>query len=67
LYNEDFRNMVQREAGDKTWNIGVVFSGGNTTIEAITKIFAEVPEDRAERQEGVLGRDGRRVAENVAG
>ncbi|CAI9636598.1 hypothetical protein GT037_003770 [Alternaria burnsii] len=67
LYNEDFRNMVQREAADKTWNIGVVFSGGNTTIEAITKIFAEVPENRAERQEGVLGRDGRRVAENVAG
>ncbi|KAI4628860.1 hypothetical protein J4E83_003413 [Alternaria metachromatica] len=67
LYNEDFRNMVEREAGDKGWNIGVVFSGGNTTIEAITKIFAEVPEERAQRQEGVLGKDGRRVAENVAG
>jgi threonine dehydratase len=67
LYNEDFRRMVQREAGDKGWNIGVVFSGGNTTIEAITKIFAEVPEKQAERQEGVLGQDGRRVAENVAG
>ncbi|KAI4688616.1 uncharacterized protein J4E84_004546 [Alternaria hordeiaustralica] len=67
LYNEDFRKMVEREAGDKGWNIGVVFSGGNTTIEAITKIFAEVPEERAQRQEGVLGKDGRRVAENVAG
>ncbi|KAH6875740.1 pyridoxal-phosphate dependent enzyme-domain-containing protein [Alternaria rosae] len=67
LYNEDFRKMVEREAGDKGWNIGVVFSGGNTTIEAITKIFAEVPEERAERQEGVLGKDGQRVAENVAG
>jgi len=67
LYNEDFRRMVEREAGDKGWNIGVVFSGGNTTIEAITKIFAEVPEERAQRQEGVLGKDGRRVAENVAG
>ncbi|KAI4630767.1 hypothetical protein J4E80_001705 [Alternaria sp. BMP 0032] len=66
-YNEDFRKMVEREAGDKGWNIGVVFSGGNTTIEAITKIFAEVPEERAQRQEGVLGKDGRRVAENVAG
>ncbi|KAI4936941.1 uncharacterized protein J4E92_001666 [Alternaria infectoria] len=67
LYNEDFRKMVEREAGDKGWNIGVVFSGGNTTIEAITKIFAEVPEERAQRQEGVLGKDGRRVVENVAG
>ncbi|KAI4665952.1 uncharacterized protein J4E78_003417 [Alternaria triticimaculans] len=67
LFNEDFRKMVEREAGEKGWNIGVVFSGGNTTIEAITKIFTEVPEERAQRQEGVLGKDGRRVAENVAG
>ncbi|KAG9190918.1 threonine dehydratase [Alternaria panax] len=67
LYNEDFRNMVQREAGHKTWNIAVVLSGGNTTIEAITNIFAEVPQDKAERHEGVLGADGTRVAENVAG
>ncbi|EFQ94009.1 hypothetical protein CFE70_002546 [Pyrenophora teres f. teres 0-1] len=67
LYNEDFRNMVQREAGDEGWNVGVVFSGGNTTIEAITKIFAGVADEKAERQEGVLGRDGTRMAENVAG
>jgi threonine dehydratase len=67
LYNEDFRKMVEREAGEKGWNIGVVFSGGNTTIEAITKIFADVPEEKAERQEGVVGGDGRKVAENVAG
>ena len=67
LYNEDFRKMVEREAGPEGWNIGVIFSGGNTTIEAITKIFAEVSEEKAEREEGVLGRDGRREAENVAG
>ncbi|KAL1797632.1 hypothetical protein ACET3X_004238 [Alternaria dauci] len=67
LYNEDFRSMVQREAGDRTWSIAVVLSGGNTTIEAITSIFAEASKDKAERQEGVLGMDGRRVAENVAG
>lgn len=40
LYNEDFRKMVEREAGEEGWNIGVVFSGGNTTVEAIAKIFA---------------------------
>jgi threonine dehydratase len=67
LYNEEFRNMVEREAGEKGWNIGVVFSGGNTTIEAITKTFADVPGEKAERQEGVVGMDGKRVAENVAG
>jgi threonine dehydratase len=67
LYNEDFRKMVEREAGEKGWNIGVIFSGGNTTIEAITKIFADIPAEKAERQQGVVGADGRRVAENVAG
>ncbi|KAF2729633.1 tryptophan synthase beta subunit-like PLP-dependent enzyme [Polyplosphaeria fusca] len=67
LYNEDFRSMVEKEAGDEGWNIGVVFSGGNTTIEAIMKIFASVPENQAERQEGTISKDGSRVAENVAG
>lgn len=67
LYNEDFRNLIEKEAGAEGWNIGIVFSGGNTTIEAITKIFADVPEAKAERQEGVVGSDGRRVAENIAG
>lgn len=67
LFNEDFRKMVQKEAGEEGWNVGVVFSGGNTTIEAITKIFAEVPEERAERAEGVVGMDGKREVENVAG
>lgn len=68
LYNEDFRRMVEREAGEEGWNVGVVFSGGNTTIEAIMKIFAEsAGEDKLQREEGVLGQDGRREVENVAG
>jgi threonine dehydratase len=67
LYNEDFRKMVEKEAGEAGWNIGVVFSGGNTTIEAITKIFASVPEEKAERAEGTVGKDGSKVVENVAG
>jgi threonine dehydratase len=40
LYNEEFRRLVEREAGEKGWNIGVIFSGGNTTVEAIAKLFA---------------------------
>ncbi|KAF1833458.1 tryptophan synthase beta subunit-like PLP-dependent enzyme [Decorospora gaudefroyi] len=67
LYNEEFRQMVEKEGGAKGWNVGVVFSGGNTTIEAIMKIFGDVEESKKEREEGVLGRDGSRVAENVAG
>lgn len=60
--------MVEQEAGEEGWNIGVIFSGGNTTIEAITKIFAEdAPEGHKEREEGKIGKDGKRVAENVAG
>jgi threonine dehydratase len=68
LYNEEFRKMVEREAGEEGWNVGVVFSGGNTTIEAIMKIFSEdVSEEKMEREQGAIGRDGRREVENVAG
>ncbi|KAF2635773.1 threonine dehydratase catabolic [Massarina eburnea CBS 473.64] len=67
LFNEDFRRRVEREADEEGWSVGVVFSGGNTTVEAITKIFAPVEDGKAEREEGVVGRDGKKVAENVAG
>lgn len=39
LYNEEFRRMVEREAGEKGWDVGIVFSGGNTTVEAIGTLF----------------------------
>ncbi|KAL3482192.1 tryptophan synthase beta subunit-like PLP-dependent enzyme [Aspergillus californicus] len=38
LYNEEFRWLVEREAPGG-WNVGIVFSGGNTTVEAIGKLF----------------------------
>jgi threonine dehydratase len=66
LYNEDFRKLVEREAGEEGWNMGVVLSGGNTTIEAVMGIFAG-EKGRAEREEGKVGMDGKKVAENVAG
>jgi threonine dehydratase len=66
LYNEDFRRLVEREAGEKGWDIGIIFSGGNTTVEAIGKLF-EAPKVDEERAEGKVGLDGKRVAENVAG
>lgn len=40
LYNEEFRRMVEREAPDG-WDIGIVFSGGNTTPEAILKLYED--------------------------
>ncbi|TKA64985.1 hypothetical protein B0A49_01179 [Cryomyces minteri] len=66
LYDEGFRRLVEEESGEEGWNIGVIFSGGNTTLEAIAKLF-EAPEEKKERAEGILGKDGERVAENVAG
>lgn len=66
LYNEDFKKMVEKESGEKGWNIGVLFSGGNTTVEAIGKLF-ETTSEQAERAEGAVGADGEKVAENVAG
>ena len=66
LYDEEFRNLVEREGREEGWDVGVVLSGGNTTVEAISKMFA-VSEEKGERMEGKLGGRGERVAENVAG
>ena len=66
LYNEEFRGLVEREGGEEGWDVGIVLSGGNTTVEAISKMFA-VSDGKGERMEGKLGGQGERVAENVAG
>jgi threonine dehydratase len=66
LYNETFRRVVEKEAGEQGWNIGIIFSGGNTTVEAIAKLFA-TQEPIAERAEGKVGLDGSKVAQNVPG
>lgn len=66
LFNEDFRRLVEKEGGDKGWDLGIVFSGGNVSLEALGKLY-EAPAKQAERQEGKVGKDGERVAENVAG
>lgn len=63
LYNEDFRKLVEKEAGEEGWDVGVVFSGGNTSMEALGKLFPQ----GGERETGEVGKDGKRVAENIAG
>lgn len=40
LYNEDFRSMVEKEAGEDGWDLGIVFSGGNVELSALGKLFA---------------------------
>lgn len=39
LYNEEFRRLVAMEGGEEGWDVGIVFSGGNTTVEAIGKLY----------------------------
>ncbi|KAK4178329.1 putative serine racemase [Triangularia setosa] len=41
LYNEDFRRMVEEEVGEKGWDLGVVFSGGNVSLAALGGLFEE--------------------------
>jgi len=40
LYNEDFRSLVEKEAGHEGWNIGIVLTGGNTTVDFLAKLFS---------------------------
>lgn len=76
LYDEEFRSYVARkqkeEGTGRAWDVGVVFSGGNTTVEAIVGLYSEgvAKKDESEkvkRAEGKVGLDGKEVAENVAG
>jgi threonine dehydratase len=72
LYDEGFREMVakkQQEDGERTWDVGVVFSGGNTTVEAIAQLFGSSSSTVAEQenrpegegQEGTVGMNGEKV------
>ena len=40
LFDEEFRKLVEREGGEEGWDVGIVISGGNTTVEAIAKLFS---------------------------
>ena len=39
LFDEDFRAMVEKEAGEEGWDLGLVFSGGNVGADAIGRLF----------------------------
>lgn len=40
MFDEEFRKRVEEEGGEQGWDVGIVFSGGNTTVEAIGKLFS---------------------------
>lgn len=78
LFNERFRRFVSErqaeEGSGRAWDVGIIFSGGNTTVEALSGLFGEGWLDekekkgvQEERAAGIVGRDGKRVAEDVAG
>jgi threonine dehydratase len=71
LYDETFRAWArerQEEEGVQSWDVGIIFSGGNTTIEAIVGLFGKREESEVEkRAEAKVGSDGKAIAENVAG
>lgn len=70
LYDKDFRRWAyehQQAEGGKAWDVGLVFSGGNTTIEAIIGLFGKQEGDHEKRAEAKVGADGKAVAENIAG
>ncbi|KAF3015293.1 hypothetical protein E8E14_007715 [Neopestalotiopsis sp. 37M] len=39
LFNEDFRSLVEREAGENGWDVGIVFSGGNLNLEILANLI----------------------------
>lgn len=41
LFDEDFRSMVEKEAGEDGWDLGLVFSGGNVGVDAVGRLFGE--------------------------
>jgi len=40
LFDEGFRKMAEELGGEQELNVGIILTGGNTTIEAIMKLFA---------------------------
>ena len=69
LWDEGFRRLVEERGGVEGWDVGVVLSGGNTTVEAVGRMFGagEMSGEKGEREEGKVGLDGGREVENVAG
>ncbi|KAK6514852.1 hypothetical protein TWF506_007214 [Arthrobotrys conoides] len=51
LFDEGFRKLVEKEGGEDGWNVGVVFSGGNTTVEMLAGVFGREEEFKGQQDE----------------
>lgn len=69
LYDDEFRAWIAKEQGHEIWDVGLILTGGNTTMEAIIGMFSNdsTKELEVERQEGKIGLDGSRKAEDIPG
>ncbi|KAL9114608.1 MAG: hypothetical protein Q9227_001286 [Pyrenula ochraceoflavens] len=70
MFCEEFRRLVP----DEGWDVGIVLTGGNTTVDAVVGLFGGGNKDEVadkkieiERQEGLVGINGEMEAEDVAG
>ena len=75
MFDEGFRRECEKEGGLEGWDVGIILSGGNVSVEGVAEMFKNDGKDshvdrkevNGEREEGVVGLDGARKAENVAG
>lgn len=68
LFDEEFRRWIVKEQGEEVWDVGLILTGGNTTIEAIIGMYSGSTRDtEVDRQEGKIAADGSQKVENVAG
>lgn len=75
MFDERFRRECEKEGGLEGWDVGIILTGGNVSVEGVAEMFKSDGKDRhvdgketnGEREEGVVGMDGARKAENVAG
>lgn len=40
LFNEEFRALVEKEAGNEGWDLGVVFTGGNLSLDGLGELLS---------------------------
>ncbi|KAK3900975.1 hypothetical protein C8A05DRAFT_16781 [Staphylotrichum tortipilum] len=63
LFNEEFRGVVEREGGEEGWDLGVIFSGGNVSLEALGGLLGEegpgAGSGKGENGKGVDGKEDR--------
>ncbi|KAG8529539.1 uncharacterized protein KY384_006176 [Bacidia gigantensis] len=67
MFCEEFRRLVPSGEGKNGWDVGIVLSGGNVSVEGICGLFGEENKGEMEREKGKVGLNGERRAENVPG